>query len=420
MLTTPLPSDPEVQAQFDPRTNSAQVFLVYGEPGTEDQSEAGAEAESGAGSESPAAPREPAGAGPETETEGTPTGRDASRRNALKDGMTAKVVFPPELAAEVARCTAMLTDVYKPSNVYEIKLIGDMGRAGAQLELIAKQKIGDYSRSVDRAIDHWDDDRETYVADLAARLPEDPSRVAKALRKTKQGLELLLGKWETLEAILEHRGEWTEEQRQFAYDLLGVDHALREGNPIVPAGTDQEELAALVAAEIAALKTLRDASLEPDERDRNYAMAGMPMEEDATTRKLRRNERDARRDYNTARTELFRVRAEAAAQAQAASPAAGAQSQAKPEAPIPPRPPLSEAAAAFLAERTRMAATMKKVVHPEPAPAPAATTPQPEPAPAAAVKETAPTKPLPRRVRKEMAKKAREKARQEARQAARQ
>src|SRR5690348_4532277 len=100
MLTTPLPSDPEVRAEFDPRTASAKVRLVYGEPGTDTDTDAGAESQ--------AASQEPAGDGPDER----PRGRDASRRNAVKDGMTAKVVFTPEMAAEVKRCTAMLTEVF--------------------------------------------------------------------------------------------------------------------------------------------------------------------------------------------------------------------------------------------------------------------------------------------------------------------
>jgi hypothetical protein len=430
MLTSTLPSDPEVQVRFDPERESAAVF--GGNPEPTSNPGAGAEAESQAAPREP----EPAGAGPES----APRGRDASRRNALKEGMTAKVVFTDEMAAEVARWTVLLSRAYRPTDEFEKELIGVMGRAWAQLEYIAEQKTRDEQRCRDRAIEYWDEDRRQAVEALGERLPRSPSRLAKTLIHSKHGLEWLLGKWETLEAILEHRGEWDEPQRQFAYDLLGVEHALRQGNPIVPDGTDKEELATLVADEIAALKTLLEASLEKDEEDQMYASTGIPLDEDARTRTLRRNERDARRDYNRARSELFRLRSEAAhshgggtagvAAPAASSTSAGSQPWTRTEAPVRHSPTVSPKGAGAGAGARFVAGweTILDTATPAPAePAPANTTattatttsrPKAAPAAAAAANPTAPSKPLPRRVRKEMAKKARQAARKKARQAA--
>jgi hypothetical protein len=425
MFTTPLSSDPEVKVQFDPGTETAQVFLVYPETTTGSNPETEAETETEAESQEPAG--DDTGAGPEP----PPRRRDASRRNALKDGLTSKVVFTADLAAEVERCTALLTEVYQPTNDYEKKLIGDMGRSSAQLEEIAKQKIMDHTRIMDRAREHWDDDRRTYVADLGTKLPRQPSRVTEALGNTKQGLEWLLNRWNTLDSILRHAGEWDEAQRQVAFDLLGIDHALRPGNPMVPAGTDTVGLAALVADQIDALNTLLEASLEKDAQDQSFAMMGILLEEDAATKRLRRNERDARRDYRYARAELDRVRAEAArasgsgiggaAAPAAPSPAAQSgyrsQAQSRPQAPITPRPVVSRAAAAFMDEEMSLLPRAKVITPRTAAPAAATATATATAAPAPS---SAATKPLPRRVRKERAKKARQAARQQARQAARQ
>src|SRR5262249_20093559 len=144
MVTSTPSSVHEVKAEFDPRTASAKVRLVYGEPGTD--TDAGVEAQP----ESP----EPAGAGLDERA----PGRDGSRRNALKDGMNAKAVFTPEMAEAVKRCTAMLTEVHKPTNEYETSLVNTMGRAGAQLESAAKKKFRDHDRCIARAMSHWDKD----------------------------------------------------------------------------------------------------------------------------------------------------------------------------------------------------------------------------------------------------------------------
>jgi hypothetical protein len=447
-MVTPSPADNlerEVRIEFDPVTASTKVLLVVPEPGTEDEVEAEdeivveaeTEPETNAGSESESStmseePADPASA---------PKGSNASRRNALKDGLSATVVFTPELEVEVARWTALLTEVFQPADDYEIKLIEEMGRTSAQLEEISKRKVLDHTRCMDRAHNHWDEDRRKYVCELGERLHKNPYRVAEALRRTKQGLDWLLEHWDTLSAILKHGGEWDEKQRQFAYDLLGVHLHLRPNNPLVPAGTDGAGLAARVAAEIAHLETLRAIRLEQDETDQRYAVAGMPVEEDSVTRTLRRKERDARRDYNQALHELFRVRAEAetaAAQAKgnglggAAGPAASSTSagfqprtRTRTDAPIPSRRPMSAQAVRFATDRDRMQYTAT-VVPAEPAPAATVTTttttpPRSKAEPRRTVRQPdADEKRLPRRVRKEMAKKARQAARQKARQAARQ
>jgi hypothetical protein len=322
-------------------------------------------------------------------------------------------------------------------------LIEEMGRTSAQLEEISKRKVLDHTRCMDRAHNHWDEDRRKYVCELGERLPKNPYRVAEALRRTKQGLDWLLEHWDTLRAILKQGGQWDEKQRQFAYDLLGVHPHLRPNNPLVPAGTDGAGLAARVAAEIAHLETLRAIRLEQDESDQRYAVAGMPVEEDSVTRTLRRKERDARRDYNRALHELFRVRAEAESKAAAAQcngngratgPVASSTAAwsrptttttTRTDAPIPSRRPMSAQAVRFATDRDRMQYTAR-VVPAEPAPAATATTTA-TPPPQSKAEPPGPSrradrgeKPLPRRVRKERAKRARQAAREKARQAARQ
>ena len=84
---------------------------------------------------------------------------------------------------------------------------------------------------------------------------------------------------------------------------------LRDGNPRVPAADDAEGLSALVTDQIERLRADQEESLDRlDESERLMAAAGMPLDEDAATRRLRRYESSCRRAMHWARAELLRAR----------------------------------------------------------------------------------------------------------------
>src|SRR5947207_1768272 len=83
-----------------------------------------------AGSPSPPKPR---GGGPRT-----PEGRRASRADALKFGLMAKAIFPVELQVDIDLCIADLTAQFQPTTAYESDVVGELGRATAQLRLCEK------------------------------------------------------------------------------------------------------------------------------------------------------------------------------------------------------------------------------------------------------------------------------------------
>src|SRR5262249_36388592 len=153
----------------------------------------------------------------------------------------------------------------------------------------------------------WDSDRQAYIEDLGARLARDPHRIAGALKQTKQGVEWILENWSGLSDSLSTNGRWNDDQRSLALDLLGVAPVHRDGTTRVPPDADAATLAALVEAEIDRLHDrLESGLLNLDEAERAMAAAGMPTEEDAQTRRLRRYEAAARRALNSAKTELLR------------------------------------------------------------------------------------------------------------------
>jgi hypothetical protein len=269
--------------------------------------------------------------------------------------------LPEDLAAAVAARTADYAEEFAPATPFEEILVGQMGLASARLARCAEMAIADLGRCVRRAELCWERDRRQVIEDLGAKLPKDPARVSRALRRSKQGADWLIERWEGLGEILKANGTWDDAQRRLAEDLLGVPIELRNSGRL-PSSSDSKALAALVARQVADLRADQEAVLdELDEADRELTVAGMPMEEDAITARLRKYEASCRRDLHWAQAELRRSRAEAA------------------EASAPPQPrpemergrPLTTAAVDYLAKRTEAAfqSALQAVVKPDPTPA---------------------------------------------------
>jgi hypothetical protein len=265
--------------------------------------------------ETPSTPKR--GGGPKT-----PEGKARSRQNSLKHGLTSKTVLPYDLAEAVARRTEEFMAEFQPRTPYQAFLVRQLALAAARLDRCAEMTIADVRRVRRRAHFIWDHDRRMAVEGLGARIAKDPAGVVAALRGCKQGAIWLGERWELLGLIAANTGDWTEEQRRMALDLLGIPAALREGSEMLPAPGDAEGMAELVAFQLDILRQDREAILDKlDAEERGMALEGMSMEEDATTARLRKYEGSCRRAFNAAKAELLRLReAEAAAKEEVARP----------------------------------------------------------------------------------------------------
>ena len=276
-----------------------------------------------------------------------------------------KVLFGADLTAQIARCTAELTQAYEPTTDHEVSKIKEMGRAKAQIDHGRNLKVIDLQRIMDRAILCWDSDRCIYIDDLTKRLPRDPARVARALGRSKQGVDWMISEWTDLEEALDVAGLWTDEQRAISLDLLGIRIEMRATTQKVPAATEAEALKTLVQNQLKRLNDELDRGLlAMDSATQAYAAAGGPLEEDQYSKNLRKYEACATRDYYRSRAELLAGREKQASgdaapaapfgrpgrtalgQGSVVSPA----SKAEPE--IPGRPIGSKAAARFVEEAT--------------------------------------------------------------------
>lgn len=280
-----------------------------------------------------------------------------SKWNAVRHGCMAKVLLPADLEAEVKKHTAMLTEHHRPTSDYEANLIATMGRVSAQLERNQQMKVVDLQRSMDRAVLCWDEDRQAYIRELVSKLGTVPG-IAGALAETSQGAAWLHLTWSSLGTALENTGTWDEEQRTLAFNLLDTRPELRKGKLTILAEDNTEALTLLVEEQVGLIEeNLQRYLLAVDDADRAMAAAGMAMEENAGTKRLRKQEGRLKTEYRRAKAELLESRAQAAAAAAGQAPAtpepvvASTRREPAPKPAPTPRPTTSNAAANYLQKR---------------------------------------------------------------------
>src|SRR6185437_780979 len=276
----------------------------------------------------------------------TAAGREASKANSTRHGLTSETVFPPDLLAEIGVCTTELILQFQPGTAYEHWLVGEMGKATAKINRVKSLEQTDIVRVCDRATHFWDADQNAPVEALGLLLPRDTSRVAGELGRTRHGVEWCLKRWRWLGQSLESKGRWTEPQRESAFDLLGIPELYREGCTDVPEPDDLDGLKALVKAQVAHLEWKLEAGLrEFDRLEQAAAIAGVKYSEDAETKKLRRYATASGRAFKWAHKELLRVRAEGVSPSSSSSSSPG-------DMPAPTaRPETPDAAQDYLVAR---------------------------------------------------------------------
>jgi hypothetical protein len=223
--------------------------------------------------------------------------------------------YSRKTALRILELDALFSFEFVPTSLYEKMLIADMALAKARVDRAAELQVAMGDRGVNRTATYWLEDQKTRALTLRARLSKDPMRVVHALEGFKQGAELVVGLWQGLSDVLISTGDWDQEQRSLALDLLAVPRELRTENsaPLPPAG-DKAGLTDLTTREIARWTERIDGILDDrDQQCREDTLAGLSLDEDARLKRLKRTETNERRNYNKAVAELKRVRREAEA-----------------------------------------------------------------------------------------------------------
>ncbi|HWE38377.1 MAG TPA: hypothetical protein VG406_17530 [Isosphaeraceae bacterium] len=218
----------------------------------------------------------------------TPGGKANSRRNALKHGLTGEgVVLPAEMEAEVAAMTERWVAEMEPADEVERQFVDDAVLACIRRKQAAKMEMARRIQAASRALTSWAEDRRVAAEELALKLPRRPGLIARQLRRTLQGCELVIDRWHGLLRAAEAGTAWDEGQRARALDLLGVPIEDRGHHPRVHDKATAEELATVAREEIEHLEGRRDGYLEDDdEADRLLAETGLAFDDSPAGRRL--------------------------------------------------------------------------------------------------------------------------------------
>ena len=234
----------------------------------------------------------------------------SSRANAVKASRRSKLLFDPGMFEAIQTASDKFTADVKPVGPFEEYLVRELARSSAQDDKCAEQIIIDDLRVVERVGTSWDIDNCTRIEKFGTKLKESPEVVAGVLGRCKHGALYMIEKWSHIDDILTTNGCLDEPQRQACYDLLGIDHVYRNGNPKVPAGSDAQGLRALAARETARHRRNLEGMLNgTDATEKKMAALGIVSVRDSASKLLRADQNRARRRFSWAMKTLNELRA---------------------------------------------------------------------------------------------------------------
>ena len=177
----------------------------------------------------------------------TPEGKDASRGNALKHGLTAAKLFPEREAAEIDRRTLAFVEELDPSGEVGIVLAGHAARMSVRMERCAEHEKAVLTERVRRALDEFvPPEGVTDPAEIARLRDEverqalfDPSKEASLARKYEAAAER--GFFRALKELRQH------ERQVKAAQAEAIDEKLAS---FLPGGMADEEFDAMYAEEM--------------------------------------------------------------------------------------------------------------------------------------------------------------------------
>jgi len=137
----------------------------------------------------------------------TGAGKDASRRNALKHGLTGRgVVIPGEDEHEVALRVAALEDQLVPEgDILTALLVRQVAIASIRVERAYRHETALAAERMRRAADVYDDDRKAMAEQILGEIKLDPVTARRRLLAAPEGVDALLGRLRALREQAEPR-----------------------------------------------------------------------------------------------------------------------------------------------------------------------------------------------------------------------
>ena len=129
----------------------------------------------------------------------TVEGKERSRRNGCKEGLTGKgIVLPPDAAAEVARRESAFAHDIRPRDAVEHELVRQMALGSWRSEVLTLRIIQHDARRNAARFANWEQDKQLNAAKLGRRLCDDPEASVIRLSRSSVGCDWLIGRWTLL------------------------------------------------------------------------------------------------------------------------------------------------------------------------------------------------------------------------------
>jgi hypothetical protein len=307
----------------------------------------------------------------------TPEGKEASRRNGLKHGLSGDGVVVPESDSDrIAERARKFEAEMAPRTAMGAALIVQIATLSVRVERCFTHQSAASRFRVRHAFETFEDERYDRADELLETLAEDPRKNLRKLKRMPEGIEALIEAWGELRADLtrEPKPRWTAEHRERAENLTGkkIDfahgsriNALTKaiwGDPGPKVSEDEEigddalkararsEMVALIDEQVAALEaeyeTIDFDTIDADRADAPDRALFDPSKEASLAR---RYEADALRNFHKAIKEFHRVEAEAV-------------EAAKPPAPVRASAPAGPAPATLASSREIEGPTREEVI----------------------------------------------------------
>ena len=232
-------------------------------------------------------------------------GKNHSRRNALKSGLSSRSLILPENEARLAesrkRSFAASFSMDKPDGFSEV-LLTQIAVESVRMERCQQEEQLIREHASEEAGALWQHERRIVACELGKTIHDDPEIVRLKLEMTYQGAEWLKGRWLILNMALETRGTWDAIESALAQDLSGTPAMLRES---IKSET-LDERKALVERELDRLRRLSYERGPLDEKLQDLAEVGVSGDLDKRLKTLKRYETASRRAFDKSLAELRR------------------------------------------------------------------------------------------------------------------
>ncbi len=235
----------------------------------------------------------------------SPGGKRASSANSRKHGLSGRrPVVDPARADEAKALRARYEADLRPASAEGHEAIDVMVAMTLRIDDCRAALVALAAEQAEEAATDWDHARKVEAEATAEGLRRRPGTTAAKLGETRQGAELMLGRWEALRRSLD-AGTWDEADRSSALDLLGVDRALRKPGQTVLDGPEEADSRAcvrpVIESEMARLRSRLATTLpRADEESRARAGTALGVLLSRPAALIFRYEREAERRYHAA------------------------------------------------------------------------------------------------------------------------